>query len=184
MQNSVSNSESTKHLDGPKSQISLEQLLAQFRPFRTPPAPVPFDDAEPPVSKRKASQKQRPSEVREAPPARQKRKAWKTTIVVTESTDANGAKTYATTTTPLKEIRDPSLVESLEQRIIVPKPFLERMRIRQQKWEEYMEDRVGNGASNMLLISVKRQRKLKMKKHKYKKLMRRTRNLRRKLDRT
>jgi hypothetical protein len=36
----------------------------------------------------------------------------------------------------------------------------------------------------MLLISVKRQRKLKMKKHKYKKLMKRTRLLRRKLDRT
>lgn len=32
-------------------------------------------------------------------------------------------------------------------------------------------------------ISVKRQRKLKMKKHKYKKLMKRTRNLRRRLDR-
>jgi hypothetical protein len=30
---------------------------------------------------------------------------------------------------------------------------------------------------------VKRQRKLKMKKHKYKKLMKRTRNLRRRLDR-
>ena len=35
----------------------------------------------------------------------------------------------------------------------------------------------------MRLISVKRQRKLKMKKHKYKKLMKRTRNLRRRLDR-
>jgi hypothetical protein len=35
----------------------------------------------------------------------------------------------------------------------------------------------------MLLISVKRQRKLKMKKHKYKKLMKRTRLERRKLDR-
>ncbi|KAI8943055.1 hypothetical protein NX059_001091 [Plenodomus lindquistii] len=35
----------------------------------------------------------------------------------------------------------------------------------------------------MLLISVKRQRKLKMKKHKYKKLMKKTRLLRRKLDR-
>jgi hypothetical protein len=35
----------------------------------------------------------------------------------------------------------------------------------------------------MLAISVKRQRKLKMKKHKYKKLMKRTRLLRRKLDR-
>lgn len=36
----------------------------------------------------------------------------------------------------------------------------------------------------MFLISVKRQRKLKMKKHKYKKLMKRTRLERRKLDRT
>lgn len=39
--------------------------------------------------------------------------------------------------------------------------------------------RASNG---MLLISVKRQRKLKMKKHKYKKLMKRTRLERRKLD--
>jgi hypothetical protein len=37
--------------------------------------------------------------------------------------------------------------------------------------------------TGMLLISVKRQRKLKMKKHKYKKLMKRTRLERRKLDR-
>ena len=34
---------------------------------------------------------------------------------------------------------------------------------------------------SMKLISVKRQRRLKMKKHKYKKLMRKTRNLRRRL---
>jgi hypothetical protein len=36
----------------------------------------------------------------------------------------------------------------------------------------------------MYAISVKRQRKLRMKKKKYKKLMKRTRNERRKLDRT
>ena len=48
-------------------------------------------------------------------------------------------------------------------------PFLNRLRKRQ---EEVMH-----------AISVRRQRKLKMKKHKYKKLMRRTRNLRRRLDR-
>jgi hypothetical protein len=35
----------------------------------------------------------------------------------------------------------------------------------------------------MYAISVKRQRKLKMKKHKYKKLMKRTRNLRRRIER-
>jgi len=34
----------------------------------------------------------------------------------------------------------------------------------------------------MELLSVKRQRKLKMKKHKYKKLMKKTRTLRRKLE--
>ncbi|PSK36031.1 hypothetical protein B9Z65_5846 [Elsinoe australis] len=38
------------------------------------------------------------------------------------------------------------------------------------------------GGEGMHAISVKRQRKLKMKKHKYKKLMKRTRNLRRRLD--
>jgi hypothetical protein len=37
-------------------------------------------------------------------------------------------------------------------------------------------------ANTMIALSVKRQRKLKMKKHKYKKLMKRTRNLRRRLD--
>jgi hypothetical protein len=45
-------------------------------------------------------------------------------------------------------------------------------------------DHVRRRRGGMLLISVKRQRKLKMKKHKYKKLMKRTRLLRRKLDRT
>jgi hypothetical protein len=82
------------------------------------------------------------------------------------------------------------------------------MRHRQLKWEEYRRDRSEgysdgeqrgpSGAprmeieeqqgdegrqTDMWAISVKRQRRLKMKKHKYKKLMRRTRNLRRRLDR-
>jgi len=56
--------------------------------------------------------------------------------------------------------------------------------LRQGKWQDYRERRGVKSPvrkPNMLLISVKRQRKLKMKKHKYKKLMKRTRNLRRKL---
>jgi hypothetical protein len=48
---------------------------------------------------------------------------------------------------------------------------------------EAFREHVTRRRSGMLLISVKRQRKLKMKKHKYKKLMKRTRLLRRKLDR-
>ncbi|KAI4200303.1 MAG: hypothetical protein LQ350_004051 [Teloschistes chrysophthalmus] len=60
-------------------------------------------------------------------------------------------------------------------------PFLERMRRRQSVWEERLREERPGGVWR--LISVKRQRKLKMKKHKYKKLMRKTRNLRRRLDR-
>jgi hypothetical protein len=50
---------------------------------------------------------------------------------------------------------------------------------RPRTFREHVRRRRGG----MLLISVKRQRKLKMKKHKYKKLMKRTRLERRKLDR-
>ncbi|KAI4151640.1 MAG: hypothetical protein L6R39_001979 [Caloplaca ligustica] len=63
-----------------------------------------------------------------------------------------------------------------------PQPFLERMRKRQQRWEDDLQSDK-NKRQVWRLISVKRQRKLKMKKHKYKKLMRKTRNLRRRLDR-
>lgn len=59
-----------------------------------------------------------------------------------------------------------------------PRSFLERMALREMKREQ-----VRGQAHGMLAISVKRQRKLKMKKKKYKKLMKRTRNERRKLDR-
>lgn len=41
---------------------------------------------------------------------------------------------------------------------------------------------IGLRRRKLYAISVRRQRRLKMKKHKYKKLMRRTRTLRRKLD--
>ena len=90
-------------------------------------------------------------------------------------------------------------------------PFLRRMWLRQLLWEAQSTLRTilaaNNGNLDMLrgeqggmttgmviqsgsnlareifrCISTKRQRKLKMKKHKYKKLMKRTRNLRRKLD--
>ena len=60
-------------------------------------------------------------------------------------------------------------------------PFLERMRQRQEAWERSRGERPGQVTWRAL--SVRRQRKLKMKKHKYKKLMRRQRNLRRKQDR-
>lgn len=81
-------------------------------------------------------------------------------LTVEESTHANGEVTYVTHSTPLMAQDQPAT------------RYLERMQMRYRDRGE------------MMAISVKRQRKLKMKKHKYKKLMKRTRVLRRKLDRT
>lgn len=68
-------------------------------------------------------------------------------------------------------------------------PFLSRMQARQLGHADRLDARFGRmhlqeGEQGMQTISVKRQRKLKMKKHKYKKLMKRTKNLRRRLDKT
>ena len=60
-------------------------------------------------------------------------------------------------------------------------PFRERMQERHQAWERRVRER---HELVWRAISVRRQRKLKMKKHKYKKLMRRLRNLKRREDRT
>ena len=59
-------------------------------------------------------------------------------------------------------------------------PFRERMQERHQAWEQRVRQR---HELVWRAISVRRQRKLKMKKHKYKKLQRRLRNLKRRQDR-
>ncbi|KAF2014956.1 hypothetical protein BU24DRAFT_225679 [Aaosphaeria arxii CBS 175.79] len=155
-----------QHLDGPP-QVSVDQIMSRFVPFRPPPAPVPFDQAAQPETG--VSQRM------EAPAAASiKQRSWSTAVVVTESTDASGQRTYSATTAPMVEIEAPAAENSLEMEDIeIRQPFLERMRRRQNT----------NSRPDMMAISVKRQRKLKMKKHKYKKLMKRTRLLRRKLDR-
>jgi hypothetical protein len=73
----------------------------------------------------------------------------------------------------------PQILQDEQQQ---PRSFVERLAQRQLKLDETRGR--GRGAGGLYAISVKRQRKLRMKKKKYKKLMRRTRNERRKLDRT
>ncbi|KAF2103460.1 hypothetical protein NA57DRAFT_52978 [Rhizodiscina lignyota] len=126
-----------------------------------------------------------------------KRKSWSTTIIVTEITNAHGYKQYAATNTPIVQIPTPSRMRTYPSTVIEEpesstemedvglsretikwkQPFMQRMWLRQQESLQRRQEK----ENDMLLISVKRQRKLKMKKHKYKKLMRRTRNLRRRL---
>jgi hypothetical protein len=164
--------------------MDLPRLLAQYRPFRPPPPPVPFE-AQP--KKKRASPKQRTRGYGRRGAAHSPQKSWSTTIVVTESTDMNGTRTYTASSSPMVEIPIPSsdtVIQSIPGTFVaVQQPFLERMRAKQRRWLEYRRQRAVQHRQEMHLISVKRQRKLKMKKHKYKKLMKRTRTLRRKLNR-
>ena len=188
----------TKHLDGAPRVKSLDELVANFRPFRAPPPPEPFDEAYAlKMAGKKASAKAR----------KPKQKVYMTEIRVTESTHDNGQKTWSASSSPIVRLPDPPThdislpaARSHTQR----QTFLDRKRRRQQMWARAQQERglvaESEGATlgfvrrapsmgrmeklKMWMISVKRQRKLKMKKHKHKKLMKRTRNLRRRLGRT
>lgn len=176
-QASVSNAEpGTKHLDGaPGNQLgmSLKQMTDRFRPFMPPPAPLPMSSPEAHAREQKLAEQLKNEQ------AKPQKKTYTMVITFLESTHPNGRKTWEARTGPIVE--SPPNSPSLHQRQApssTSSSFLERMRVRQEKWEDFREER----AQTMELLSTKRQRKLKMKKHKYKKLMKRTRTLRRKLS--
>ena len=165
-----------RHLDNYSSHdvhINLQELAKNFRPFVAPPAPVPMGYSQESTAK-----------IQQALPKRRRttQKSYSTTLTILESTYPNGRKTYKAQTSPIREepIEENNLATDMPP--ASRQPFLNHMRERQRRLEEWRD----NGPAKDLwrAISVKRQRKLKMKKHKYKKLMRRTRNLRRRLDKS
>ena len=177
-QASPSNAEpSPHHLDLPAKtfHINLQELVKSFRPYMKPPPPIPTDSTiteEAPQETPQLIELQSESVI--------SRKTYTTTLTIHENTHRSGRKSYKTHTTPI--IEGPGSIQG-DTDVYLPRaphgqPFLGRMRERQIR---YM-DRLGD-YEIWQAISVKRQRKLKMKKHKYKKLMKRTKNLRRRLDR-
>ncbi|GAB7352351.1 hypothetical protein MBLNU459_g2792t1 [Dothideomycetes sp. NU459] len=190
IQESPSNTpDGVKHLDGPPRAKSIEQLLAQLKPFSAPPPPVSSEHVVQQTKSGDASRKRNSSHAAAAAHSHEpvSEKSFKTTLIVTECTSVDGAKYYTAQTSPMVQINNSS---SHQHPTAVQEPgrrqtFLERMRDRQAQYEEYRDERAEQKRDDeaMHAISVKRQRKLKMKKHKYKKLMKRTRNLRRRLDR-
>ena len=172
---------SAHHLDLPAKtlHINLQELGKNFRPFTPPPAPVPLGlGAE--TNARELQHGQLHAQAKAEPAITHK--SYTTTLTIHESTHPDGQRTYRTQTTPIVEKPYSPGTSGNSVRYLPPppynQPFLGRMRIRQLQYLDRVADRDG-----WMAISVKRQRKLKMKKHKYKKLMKRTKNLRRRLDR-
>ncbi|SMQ45827.1 unnamed protein product [Zymoseptoria tritici ST99CH_3D7] len=185
LQESQSNQDGVRHLDGAPRLKSVDEIVASFRPFSAPPAPQPFPEEQKAADK--AAKK----------PGKTQKKSYAATIFLTESTSANGERTWtAASVSPMYRV--PSPVDHTPMQTPRRFPFRERMRLRAEDYLRSQREKMGEkydvndfvrrdpsaaSKQKMMLISVKRQRKLKMKKHKYKKLMKRTRNLRRRQDR-
>lgn len=168
------NKTEVQHLDsapGADSMLEFPRhiLPGKYQPFHPPPPPVPMNTADSLAAGLEAAESLTPQQ-----------RTYHSILTIQESTDENGDVTYQAHSSPL--VQQPSLPNTLAN----PQKFLSRMKLRQSRYDSYRELReMGEEEekTGMWTISVKRQRKLKMKKHKYKKLMRRTRNLRRRLDR-
>ncbi|KAI9697780.1 MAG: hypothetical protein M1836_004456 [Candelina mexicana] len=167
-------------------QFPAHLLSSKFKPFTPPAPPSPMGTT---IASRKGRSQTSSSTTQ---------KSYSMAVTIHESTTPDGKVTYtAQITSPVLDPADSSITFTLpdpqqqqQQPSTTPPPrFLDRMILRQQRWEDHIEglmEKRGLGAKErdrVWAISVRRQRKLKMKKHKYKKLMKRTRNLRRRLDR-
>ncbi len=142
-----------RHLDNSQASSSLpfpqHILSGKFQPFNPPAPPKAVDIVEDSAASAETSEHTAPMH-----------RVYKATLTIEESTDANGEVTYVAHSSPMV-VEEPT----------VPTRFLERMNIRQERYDEYRLKRAED--TGMWALSVKRQRKLKMKKHKYKKLMKR-----------
>ncbi|KAL4897212.1 hypothetical protein BDV59DRAFT_86406 [Aspergillus ambiguus] len=156
--------EAGTHADGvnmSELRVSVEELTKRLRPFHPPPAPVPFDEAK---AAAEPTTKQHPRD-----------SSYSTVLTIHESKHADGSRTYEAHTTPFVRTPDmdaPGAAGDIDADAVIDGP--------RRSGTTYIE-RLRNGRT-MHAISTKRRRKLKMKKHKYKKLLRKTRTLRRKLD--
>lgn len=146
-----------KNPDGTESSIYLQvdTMSGEFLPFRPPPLPQAQTAAEAEGAMAEAEP------VEELPHHR----VYNAMFTIEESTESDGQ---------IRIVAHSPRIMNDQQ----PRSFLDRLAQRQLRLDD------ARGRRDMHAISVKRQRKLKIKKKKYKKLMRRTRNLRRKLDRT
>jgi hypothetical protein len=147
-------------------------MARQFRPFNTPPVPVPMTEqqinASEHIEAENAKAAQEEMQAREL----EEQVRLQDNELLEHSRTLRGKRVLHDFFTPRVQIQEPG------QNLHVQEPVQQgRIRIRR-----YPQKRLGIMQKVYYMISVRRQRKLKMKKHKYKKLMRKTRNLRRRQD--
>jgi len=160
---------SLRHADGTETNvyIQLNSMSGNFLPFNPPPPPKPLSDM---IAEREAENAALSPAEEAATEQMPQSRVYKAVVTIEETVDADGQYKVLAHSPQLVEDGDPLLERQ-------PRTFLERLAQRQLRYEDAREH------ADYYTISVKRQKKLRMKKRKYKKLMRRTRNIRQKLNR-
>jgi len=208
-QDSIISFDDVKHLDGATNAKSFDDMMGRFQhiPFRAPPPPQPFV-ADKPVSSKKRRDRDALKEktMKVLNGLKTAERTFQTLLTMTEATSQDGQKFYIAERGPIVElesseaqpaeeqstsqIRSQSLRTRFTRQTTTsyalpnrPRQSVDGSRVFTQTVVQRYIRRSPTKRPEMVFISVKRQRKLKMKKHKYKKLMKKTRTLRRKLDR-
>ncbi|KAF4554838.1 Hypothetical protein D9617_3g019070 [Elsinoe fawcettii] len=201
-------SQEPRHLDGrPRRPISVEDFVSSLKPYHKPAPPLPVTHTSSDKRTRRASNRAQEAkqDYRATMILRQvdgesymtgemeslepiKRLMNPPRLAEPSLADRKrGMLTFG------KRVRMRKVMTIMSSRlgpryIAVPprRPYVRMQRQRSERMElpaaEKDREMGREQGGEMQAISVKRQRKLKMKKHKYKKLMKRTRTLRRKLD--
>lgn len=143
----------------PDVKVSVEEMARQFLPFHPPPAPVPVDESKDTQGAESAH------------PNSKGTSSYSTVLTIRESTQPDGRTTYEAHTTPFVRSGEMEAPGATESDMVDPhgpgSTYIERLR-----------------HSRMQAMSTKRRRRIKMKKHKWKKRLRLTRSIRQKLDKT
>lgn len=162
--------------------VQINSMSGNFLPFRPPPLPQPHSATGTAHNNTSAAGKDAAAALAAEADQQAQTRVYRAVFTIEESTDAHGdVKILA---------HSPELIEEPQQEAggakaiaaaaAAPRTFLERMILRQMRYDESRAQQEHVRRSSMLAISVKRQRKLKMKKKKYKKLQKRLRNENRK----
>src|SRR5277367_2539134 len=190
-QNNQTDPNQTQHLDGQPPQINIRtpkgvQLMIQevarhFRPYNTPPAPVPMSDAdldarEAEVAAAEAAEEGQAKELErqiESQDGEYAPNQRRVVVTLHDNADLQSRK-FFTHKAPLVPIKDPRTHRDIGHNIGLPDAEAPSPigRVRRGRYPAQKEREIKIHRPSFYAISVKRQRRLKMKKHKYKKLMR------------
>lgn len=178
-----------RNTDGSQTSVTVQvnNMSGQFLPFRPPPLPRP-ESAAAHAEKAAALSAAEEAALEEAAQQDPQLRVYKAMFTIEETTDANGeVKIIAHSPELIEDSSEgdgserptTAMMSSADGARAEPRTFLGRMALRQLRYEDARGQR-----EMMRAISVKRQRKLKMKKKKYKKLTKRQRHERLKHGRT